>query len=259
MRAIPAVPHDHRMTDVMITGVGERGLDVLTVRIYERPGAAPIVPRWLTAARSHLPEAVPLRFGATEPLRGRFDRLGDQGLLDAYAVADSLLFLLGSPPVHHASLSAPHRRSWGPTVAHALDVEVAPDDERVRRFVFALAGPATVYLSASVSGGLILDRRTLVGPPTLAPEPFLAARGDWLGLPPSPPSWCWFGPCYVPLVRRAVQASPVSGGLLWTGGPWVPDRLRARLAEIDPARWPARRMPRGLRRSLLRQLRDGVS
>jgi hypothetical protein len=227
-----------------------RDVDVLTVRIYERAGS-PIVPRWLSAARRHLPEAVPSLFGDTEPLRGRFARLGEKGLLDAYAKADALLFLIGSPPVHHASLAVFDRPSWGPTVAHGLDVETDPSDERVRQFALALAGPQTVYISASVSGGLELDGRTLVGPPVTPPEPYLAAHGDWLGLPPSPPSWCWFGPAYVPLVRRGV---PVAGGLLWTGGDWVPPRTRARLDEIDPAKWPAPRMPRGLRRSLLRRL-----
>jgi hypothetical protein len=236
--------------------VGERRLDVLTVRFYERPGADPVVPRWLAAARAHLPEAVPVRFGDTEPLRGRFDRDGDEGLLQAYASADQFLFLIGEPPVHHASLAAARRPRWGPTVSHALDVETGPDDERVRRFALALAGPHTLYVSASVSGGLLLDGRTLVGPPGEPPEPYLAAHGDWLGLPPSPPEWCWFGPAYVPLVRRTVDAEPAAGGLFRTGGPWVPDRLRARLDEPDPARRHARRMPRGLRRSPGRLVRD---
>jgi hypothetical protein len=245
--------HRARLADV-----GERELDVLTVRIYERPGAAPIVPRWLTAARAHLPEALPVRFGDTEPLRGRFGRAGEQGLLAAYASSDQFLFMTGSPPVHHASVAAPPGPKWGPTVSHSLDVETGPDDERVRRFALALAGPATVYISASVAGGLLLDGRTLAGPPTGPPEPYLAAFGDWLGLPPSPPSWCWFGPGYVPLLRRAVKAEPLAGGLFWTGGPWVPDRLRARPHEIDPANRHARRMPRGLRRPAWRQVIDAV-
>lgn len=244
---------------IRLGDVGERQIDVLTVRLYERPGAAPIVPRWLAAARSHLPEAIPERFGDIEPLRGRFRRLGEDGLLRAYAEADSLFFLIGSPPVHHASLAAPHRGKWGPTVSHTLDVETGPDDERVRRFALALAGPATFYISASIAGGLVLDGRTLVGPAPHPPEPYLAALGDWLGLPPSPPEWCWFGPDYVPLLRRAVQGEPLGAGLFYSGGPWVPDRLRARLDEIDPAHRHARRMPRGLRRSVLRQMLDAMS
>jgi len=228
--------------------VAERRLDVLTVRIYERPGAAPIVPRWLAAAREHLPEAVPVRFGDTEPLRGRFDRLGEKGLLEAYAAADHLLFLTGRPPVYHASLAVPRRTGWGPTISHGLDVEATPGDERVRRFALALAGPATVYLSASVSGGLLLDGRSLIGPAAVPPEPYLAAFGEWLGLPPEPPEWCWFGPDYASLVRRHTPGDAVAGGLFYTGGPWVPERLRARLDEVDPINRHARRMPRGLRR-----------
>jgi hypothetical protein len=230
----------------------ERRLDVLVVRWYERTDRSPdIVARWLAAAREYLPEAVPRRYGDTEPLRGRFDRDGEPGLTRAHAQADTLFLLSGTPPVLHAALAAAGR-GRGPVGVHALHAEVDPADERVRRFALALTHPGTVYVSASVAGGMVLDGRTLYGPAEVPEEPYLAPQGNWLGLPPSPPAWCWFGPDYARLVGRQVAAEPVAGGRWFTGGPWVPEPLRARLDAMDPARRPAPRLPRGLRRSALR-------
>jgi hypothetical protein len=231
--------------------VTERGLDVLVVRWYERTDRSPeVVARWLAAAREHLPEAVPRRYGDTEPLRGRFDRDGEEGLAAAHARADTLLFLGGTPPVFHASLAAAGR-SRGPVGVHAMHAEVDPADERVRRFALAMTHPGTVYVSASIAGGMTLDGRTLYGPAARPEEPYLAPMGDWLGLPPAPPAWCWFGPHYARLVGRHVTTSAASGRW-FEGGPWVPEALRARLDEVDPARRHAPRLPRGLRRSPLR-------
>lgn len=230
--------------------MAERKIDSLVVRWYERIDRSPgVVERWLAAAREHLPEAVPRRYGDTEPLRKR----AVEGLADAYARADGLLFLAGAPPVYHATLAATTTGARrGPVGAHVLQAELDPADERVRAFALALTHPGTLYVSASVAGGEVLDGGTLWGPAERPAEPYLAPLGEWLGLPPSAPAWCWFGPAYVPLVRKHVAAEPAAGGLLWTGGPWVPEALRARLDEDDPARRPAPRHPRGYGRSPLR-------
>jgi hypothetical protein len=230
--------------------VAEREIDVLSVRWYEPAARSPdIATRWLEAARRHLPEAMPRRFGDVEPLRGRLDRDGEDGFRRGLASAGTLFAVAGTPPIHSGSLSAGKPRYFGPTVSHALDAAVEPGDERVRRFALALTHPGMTYLSASVAGGHILDDGELWGPPARPGEPFLAPLGDWLGLPPEPPAWCWFGPAYTRLVRRRIDGEEVAGGLLWTGGPWVGERLRARLSEVDPARRHAARMPGGLRRN----------
>ncbi|MET8150935.1 hypothetical protein ACIBSW_33955 [Actinoplanes sp. NPDC049668] len=221
-----------------------RRVSGVLVRWYERRDRSPdIVARWLDAARAHLPEAVPRRFGDTEPLRGRFDRDGPAALARAYADADQLLMLDGTPPVRHASLAAPARRR-GPIAVHSLHAGAHPGDDRLRRFALALTHPGTVYVSASAAG---------------TPEPYVAALGDWSGLPPEPPDWCWLGAPYARLAGRHLAAERVAGGLLYTGGPWVPGHLRARLSEVDPAHRHAPRMPRGLRRSTLRLIVDGLS
>lgn len=227
--------------------MAERKLDALVVRWYERRDQSPdVVTRWLAAAGAHLPEAMPRRFGDSEPLRGRLERDGTDGLRQAYAKAAPLLFLAGAPPVFHASLSAPGP-GRGPVDVHSMQAELDPADERARAFALALTHPGTLYVSASVAGGMTLDRRTLWGPAERPEEPYLAPRGEWLGLPPSPPAWCWFGPEYARLTRRTG---------LYTGGPWVDEALHARLDEPDPARRHAARRPRGTRRSLWRLLTD---
>lgn len=217
--------------------MAERLVDVLVVRWYERrDSASDAARRWIAAAEEHLPEALPKRFGETEPLRGRGDPL------PAYAAATSLFLLAGSRPVYHGSLSA---GGYGPVAGHSLHAVLDAGDDRVRRFALAMAGPGTFYVSASVSRGQTLDRNTLWGPGQ-GEEPFLAPLGEWLGLAPEPPAWCWFGPAYARMLRRTDP--------LWTGGPWVPDRFQARLTEVDPARRHAPSMPRGLRSSLWRIL-----
>jgi hypothetical protein len=232
----------------------EREVDVLVVRWYERAGRATgIAGRWLAAAREHLPEAMPRRFGDVEPLRGRLDRDGEDGFRSAHDRAESLLHLAGTAPVYSASLAANHPDWFGPTVAHSLSAVLDPGDERVRRFALALTCPATIYVSASVEGGQTLDRGRLWGPGDRPAEPFLAGLGEWLGLPPEPPPWCWFGPEYTRLLGRGVTGEKTAGGLLWTGGSWVDARLRARLGEREPSRRFAERRPGGSRRPFWRR------
>ncbi|MCO8269433.1 hypothetical protein M1L60_02375 [Actinoplanes sp. TRM 88003] len=205
-------------------------IDVLVVRWYERRAAPDIVDRWFEAADAHLPEATPVRFGESEPLRGRGGRAEVEA---AWTRAGSLLFLAGRPPVHHASLGAGGGTRLGPAVAHSLQIAVDPGDARVRQFALAVAGADTLYVSASVAGGMTLDRKTLWGPAERPEEPYLAPLGQWLGLPPEPPVWCWFGSVYAKEV----------GTDFYEGGPWVPPRLRAQLDEVDPARRRAAWLP----------------
>ncbi|GAA0246740.1 hypothetical protein [Cryptosporangium japonicum] len=228
--------------------MAERTVDTVLVRWYERPAqSGTIAERWLRAAAEHLPEAMPRRYGDVEPLRGR----GTDGFVEAFGRAPDLFFLVGSPPVHHASLTA----RGGPTSVHTLQAELPADDERVNAFALALVHPGMTYVSASIERGLTLDRGTLWGPAPSPGEPYLAPRGEWLGLPPEPPVWCWFGPDYRREVARDVDGVDVAGGLLRTGGPWVHPSLCARPAEIDPSRRRAPRMPAGPRPSLWQRLR----
>ncbi|WP_194906392.1 hypothetical protein [Quadrisphaera sp. INWT6] len=218
---------------------------------YERERDMGVVTdRWLRAARSELPEAVPQRFGGSEPLRHRFDAEGEAGLRRAWDAADGLLFLAARPVVPHAALAAGPRSGrarLGDMGAHVLRVALPPDDPRLRAFVVALTTPATVFVSVNEP----LPQQSGSG---RGGHRYLAGLGRWLGLPEEPPRWCWFGEAYTGALadpgRRPrpwrwrgprggggdelPQLEPVSGGGLWTGGTWVPQAMRVVEAGLEP-------------------------
>jgi hypothetical protein len=216
-------------------------VDVLRLQWYvdSRREPADVPQRWLELCREHLPQALPRRFGATEPLRGRLDRDGDAAFVRAFAEAETLLHTAGEPPCLGGSLGTPRRRArLGPMTSHQLDVrcDAATADPAVRSLFEAAAEAfGTVFASASVRRDLLWTGRTLVvDRPDPDEQPYLAPLGQWLGLPPRPPLWAWFGPGYRRLVPRDRQRE------------WVPRVLVARLDEPEPARRRARRLPRGL-------------
>ncbi len=190
-----------------------------------------VVGEWLGAAREYLPDAVPRTYGTTEPLCGRVAVGGEEALRSAYATTPDLLLLAGGPSVSDAVLAAP---SPGRVAAHVLHTERPPDDPAVRAFALDVAvGVSAIYVSASVESD---------------PERYLAPLGRWLGLPPTPPTWCWFGAGYAGHIRRSrLDVRPAGPGLLWSGdtseGGWVPERLRARLDEPESRRRRARCIP----------------
>jgi len=230
---------------------GRHGAPASEVTWYERERDMGVVTdRWLRAARAELPEAVPTRFGDSEPLRHRLDLEGDAGLRRAWEAADGLLFLTARPVVPHAALatrSRSGRARLGDVGAHVLRVALPLDDPRLRAFVVALTTPATVFVSvneplAQSSGSGRGGHR------------YLAGLGRWLGLPEEPPRWCWFGAAYTAALtdpggrqrpwpwRRPrgggrdelPQLEPVCGGGLWTGGAWVPQVMRVVEAGLEP-------------------------
>jgi hypothetical protein len=218
----------------------EERVDVLRLRWYVDGRREPddVPRRWLALCRRHLPQALPRRFGATEPLRGRLDRDGDDAFAEAFGAADTLLFFAAEPPCVGGSLGTPRRHArLGPVTSHSLDVRLAAAADPAVRALFEAAAETlgTVFASASVRRDLLWTQGSLVvDRPDPDEEPYLAPLGQWLGLPPRPPRWAWFGPGY----RRLVPRDPARR--------WVPPDLVARLDEPDPVRRPARRLPRGL-------------
>ncbi|MFD1812637.1 hypothetical protein [Rhodococcus gannanensis] len=223
------------------------------VRWYvRRDRRCDVVGAWLGVAREHLPDAVPHTYGTTEPLRERFVAGGEQTLRSAHATAADFLFLSGGPSVPDAALAAPVRGLSGRVGAHVLHTSRSPGDPAVRAFAleFACRVP-TIYVSASAESAHTSDTAEVFPERTAEPEPYLAPLGRWLGLPPAPPVWCWFGSAYASSLRRSsLVTRPYGPGLCWDGdlaGPWVPERLRARLDELEPRRRRARRVPCGVR------------
>jgi hypothetical protein len=216
-------------------------VDVLRLQWYVDSRREPddVPQRWLALCREHLPQALPRRFGATEPLRGRLDRDGDAAFVHAFAEAETLLHTAGEPPCLGGSLGTRRRPvRIGPMTSHQLDIrfDAATADPGVRSLFEAVAEAfGTVFASASVRRDLLWTGRTLVvDRPDPDEQPYLAPLGQWLGLPPRPPLWAWFGPGYRRLVPRHRERE------------WVPRDLVARLDEPEPARRRARRLPRGL-------------
>jgi hypothetical protein len=172
--------------------VPEKRIDVLSLRWYVRrgvaiPGAAA---RWVAACREHLPEAVPNRYGEAEPLCRRWHTGGgEEGFIAAHAAAVGDLILgRGDPPVLGGGLAAVRQMiAWGPVVSHSLDLDrTVLDDPAARRrvlvFFTAVAdGPGGVYAEAHDVPDVAWTGRTLYHdrPPG---RPYLAARGDWIGL-----------------------------------------------------------------------------
>jgi hypothetical protein len=228
--------------------VSETVLDVLSLRWYVDRRREPddLPRRWLAAARAHLPAALPRRFGATEPLRGRGD---DDAFVAAYAAADTLLAHVGSAPTLGGTLGTPNlRHRLGPMTSHSLDVRWdAADDPAVRAFFVAFAEAAgTVFASASRRRDQVWTGRTLCSNGPDGGEPYLAPLGQWLGLPPEPPTWGWFGPEYqrllrVPAETRSDDDEPAR---------WIDPRLVARLDQVEPSRRVAAKVPRSLRTGL---------
>jgi len=131
-------------------GSGLDGAPASEVTWYERERDMGVVTdRWLRAAQAELPDAVPKRFGDTEPLRRRFDTEGEAGMRQAWEAADGLLFLMSRPVVPHAALAARSRSGrarLGDMGAHVLRIALPLDDPRLRAFVVAMTTPATVLV-----------------------------------------------------------------------------------------------------------------
>lgn len=199
--------------------------------------------RWLEAARAHLPEAVPRRFGDTEPFTGRFERDGEAGLRRAWSETDDgLLFLSAGRLVPHATLATPRSRlrGLGDMTGHVRDVGLEPEDERLRAFVLAFAQVSTAVVT--VNPAPPADAGSAAG------EPYLAGLGQWLGLPSLPPRWCWFGSAYTRALRRtSVPLTPEGEGALWTGGARVPPQWCATPGALEHRDRVALRVPRAVR------------
>ena len=217
---------------------------------------------WLSSARRWLPEALPRRFGVTEPLQSRLDRDGDQRFVKVQAEEDSMVHFAGIRPCLGGSMYGGVKDNEKEVAAYGLSVDAAAlNDSRwraaVREFFVGFAERIGAFAATADFGysGVFLAN--------------LSPCGKWMGLQPYPVSWAWFGPEYLELIGDAIDpqrtTSAGSGRMLTLSDmpvphhqlpaqSWVPSEYRAiDLSSSGPTAWqsmslhPAVSMPAGLR------------
>jgi hypothetical protein len=174
--------------------------------------------RYLAICRRLLPEALPRRFGETEPLQGKLTDGGDEGFAQAWSGATSLLFFVASPPCIGGSMYAgpgeQHRRPvWRMSLqAHYEPLRGEPLwRDAVRRFFVAVSEDLDAFFaSAEVTRGSIWNGRSLWADANTEWTIMPARVNGWMGLPPYPVWWAWYGEPYSSLVQGRLDAGDVT-------------------------------------------------
>ncbi len=164
--------------------------------------------RYLAICRRLLPEALPRRYGEYEPLQEKLDVSGDEGFAQAWRDATMLLSFTAASPCLSGSIGAgPNDERPGPVWHMSLDFHYQPlaDDPRwreaVRRLFVAVAEEfGAFYASAEVTRGNIWNGRSMWSDGTTEWSITPARRDGWMGLPPYPVWWAWYGGPYQALV-----------------------------------------------------------
>jgi hypothetical protein len=233
--------------------------------------------RLLGLAKTYLPEAIPHRFGTSEPFQGRLDRDGDQGFVAACREEPgATMYFTTTYPVLSGSFTQPNpktRRDLGNLHLNlSRDALADPAWRRAlyRFFVHAAAESRAFFADAEVVRAQ-------------APEGSFSMWGDefprypvlndvWVGLPPYPQWWSWFGPLLANTVRphlagrleehpeglfhswseEPCDRDQISALLPDPAQPWVPAKHSATYANDVAAVSLAETMPRRLSRNIYR-------
>lgn len=191
----------------------------------------------LAAAARNLPEALPRRFGEYEPLQGRYADSGGDGFAAAWAGATSLLFFSGAGPCVGGHLSAGPGarfadRFWSMSLTFLADALNDPGWRDAFRRIFASLADSlpAFYATAQMTRDHIWSGRSLRADgkteQSISPVRY---REGWMGLPPVPAWWTWFGWPF----RDFVAALPdrrltaTTSGVLYEAatGPTGPDEI----------------------------------
>lgn len=207
-------------------------VEVVEVRWWFTGGTdvAGVAAAWLEGCRRHLPEALPRRWGDTEPLQERADPDDPEAFARFVARTDA-----GSSGA--AWRKAVYLRAWSPAVEGSVH-PTGPDrpvgdislvlhrdplhDEGWRRALQRLVvdvadRTAAVLVTAEVLRGVSWSGRSLGYTGRSERSAWLGGPGGWLGLPPYPVWWEWFGRDYLPLVEGRLdegRTQPAGTGLL---------------------------------------------
>ncbi|WP_172804285.1 hypothetical protein [Arthrobacter sp. QXT-31] len=216
--------------------------DEVDVTIYFLAEEAPedVPARFLKLAKTYLPESFPRRFGTYEPLQGRVDRDGEVAFLAACEEESvtGMFFTTGSPVLlGRLDLPRPrYRRDIG-----KLSLILARDaltDAAWRRSLRRFFMGAATEFNAFFASAEVLRRTPPEGVPKvggteLPRRPILF--GEWVGLPPYPQWWNWFGPLWADTVRPYLVGEPEEHptGLFhaWSEEPLDRDQIAALLRD----------------------------
>lgn len=265
--------HDHQ-TDEVTTRAGLRKvarptgtnrIDVVELRWYVvTPVTSDIAEVWLACARAFLPEALPRRFGTYEPFPHELVNVDGVEAFRLETRQRHGVYFSTQFPVISGGISAGAETDGEPGFG-SLHLTLARDalfDERWRqsleRFFVAVAERTGSFFSvAQVARNTGWSGRSLWYDGREEEVHHLVHRA-WMGLPPVPVWWCWFGDDYIDAVTPHVAGSArIEGGFvsfaeepldrdqlrdaLPTRGffrrrrePWLPDELTCTLLEADP-------------------------
>lgn len=220
----------------------------------------------IQASERLLPECLPRRYGEYEPFQGKYADAGADGFRDAWADATSLLFTSGVVPCLGGFLSpGPSERVpdgfWSMNLTFLAEpLRHSAWSESLRRlFVEFCDSLPAFYAQAEVTRGHIWSGRTLwADSETETPLSPVRARQGWMGLPPKPMWWSWFGPPFAEVAARLpaeartatkrgifhVAASEPIGGDVWEPvSRWLPGELFARFDSNPRSVRPAPLIP----------------
>jgi hypothetical protein len=241
-RAVEGAVQDQQTGEVWARGASRKALrparaaliDIVEIHWYalRRDMPPDMAARYLAISRRHLPEALPRRFGSSEPFQHQLETGGDQAFIQAQKTGTSLLFFTSQPPCFGGSLAAGQATAYGgPVSACGLDVNrPALHDRRwrdalKRLFTGFAAESGSFFGSAEVVRNLDRTRRGLYYGAAAEPTMFLAPRGQWKGLPPYPVWWSWYSPVYAGLVAPHLPADSAESGADGLFHSWGDDPL----------------------------------
>lgn len=174
--------------------------------------------RYLALCRRLLPEALPRRYGEYEPLQGKLADGGDDAFRRAWREVTSTFFFMASPPCIAGSMGAgPAEQHPRPFWHMSLEVHCKPfaADMRwrdaLRRLFVAIANESgAFYASAEVTRGHIWNGRSAWSDGSTEWAIMPARTDGWMGLPPYPTWWAWYGSLYRPLVHDRIPFGAVT-------------------------------------------------
>jgi hypothetical protein len=242
-------------------------IELIEVDWYFRTTTVDLSTAYLTAARKHLPEALPRRFGEFEPLQNSLDAAGDDGFRRSANDASGLLFWKSVFPVISGSLLI---RDWGgasrPQQSFSISLERSTFDQpewndALRRlFVdFARAGGAFFARAEVVRNVGWGGRSVWYDGKVERPDRLFDRKTGWLGLPPYPVWLTYFGPEYAALVEPYIGRAelPLADGSLfhaWSDRPLDRDKL-AGIINADGNAGPRPWLPDNLLATVLPNVR----